>query len=262
LQSEARAVALDAVALSREVGDPGGIADALLNLAYLDAAEPLPQRRRRALADEALALARVTGDKRRVALALMEQASAIPPSEASPELEATAAALNEIGGTRVLAAFYSSVAYNAIKEGTPELANLLLREATADTARFDVHGLVFLRGNEGLAALLTSDLERAQVAFQDQLRLCRAQAHWVAAEGLSGLAAIAARRGELERAACLLGAATATGPWDADADVAAQLEQHFFAHARQTFGERRWSEASTAGARLTLEEAIDYALAA
>jgi hypothetical protein len=83
---------------------------------------------------------------------------------------------------------------------------------------------------------------------------------WVAAEGLSGLAAIETRRSDPERAAQLLGAASATGPWDGDADVAAQLEQQFFAPARAACGERRWGEAHEAGARLDYEQAIAFAL--
>jgi tetratricopeptide (TPR) repeat protein len=120
----------------------------------------------------------------------------------------------------------------------------------------------FVCGNVGLAYLLTEDLERAEAGFAEQLRLCREQGVvWVAAEALSGLAAIACRKGELERAASMLGAATATGPWDVDAGLKTQLEHRFYAAAKQNLGERRWTEAQEAGARLTFEQTVDYALA-
>ena len=87
-------------------------------------------------------------------------------------------------------------------------------------------------GNVGMEALFNDDLDRAQEAFDEGLRLCREHVvtHF-APEGLGGLAAIATRRGDPERAARLLGAATAIGPVG-DADVNAQLEEHFFAPPR------------------------------
>ena len=54
LMREAKAKAAEALDLSRQVGDPAGIADALLVLAGSEKAESLPQQRRRALAEEAL----------------------------------------------------------------------------------------------------------------------------------------------------------------------------------------------------------------
>jgi hypothetical protein len=69
-------------------------------------------------------------------------------------------------------------------------------------------------------------------------------------------AAIAARRGDPERAARLLGAAIAIAPVG-DADVNARLEEQFFAPARRT---PNWNDAYTAGAQMGFQEAIAYAL--
>jgi hypothetical protein len=66
---------------------------------------------------------------------------------------------------------------------------------------------------------------------------------------------VASRAGDPARAARLLGAANAIGQVG-DADVHAQLEEHLFAPARAVYGERRWSEAHAAGARLSFDEAI------
>jgi hypothetical protein len=77
---------------------------------------------------------------------------------------------------------------------------------------------------------------------------------------LSGLAAIAARQGDAKHAALLLGAAAGIGPWDADADVGAALEQQFFEPARRSYGEPGWSKAHTSGSRLSLDEALAVAL--
>jgi predicted ATPase/DNA-binding SARP family transcriptional activator len=258
---DARARANEALSLSRQADDPAGIAHALLGLAQLEVAEPLPQRRRRALAEEALALARESGDDRLVAFALRARALARSAAEGTADFDAAVAALRGIGSSRELVGLYSDAAYNAIKEGNPDRARLLLERALPLARDIgDPERLAFVYGNLGLEALFSGDVERARGAFEEQLRICREHVLWVAAEGLSGLAAIAARQGDPKHAARLLGAATGIGPWDADADVGEALEQQFFEPARLSYGEARWSKAHASGSRLSLEEAIGVAL--
>jgi predicted ATPase/DNA-binding SARP family transcriptional activator len=258
---DARARASDALALSRQTGGPAGIAEALLGLAHFEVAESLPQPRRAALAEEALALAREGGDDRLVAFALRQRALALPAAQGTAALDAAVAALRRIGSSRQLVGLYCDAAYNAIKEGRPERAAPLLDQAMPLARELgDPVPLAFVWGNLGLEALFSGDLDRARAAFDEQLPICREHVLWVAAEGLAGLAALAARRDDPEHAARLLGAATAVGPWDADADVGAALQQQFFEPARQRYGEQRWSQAYAAGSRLSLEEAIDLAL--
>jgi predicted ATPase/DNA-binding SARP family transcriptional activator len=258
---EARAIAVDALALSRQAGDTAGIAEALLLLAGIDVAESLPQRRRRALADEALVLARQASDERIVAFALKERACAVPPEQGTAELNEAVTMLRKTGGSRQLLWLYSDVAYNAIKRGRPELARPMLDNALPLARELgDPSELAFVCGNLGLEALFTGDLDRARAAFDEQLELCLEQVLWVAAEGLSGLAAIATRRDDPERAARLLGAASASGPWDADADVTAHLERQFFAPARARLGTARWNQAHAEGAQMSFEQAIAFGL--
>jgi hypothetical protein len=115
-------------------------------------------------------------------------------------------------------------------------------------------------GNTGLEALFTGDLERAGEAFHEQLQLCREHVIPLAVpEGLAGLAALASRRGDPEHCARLLGAGAAHGLL-ADADVAAQLEEQFFAPVRAACDEERWKEAEAEGGRLSLDQAIGLAL--
>ena len=82
----------------------------------------------------------------------------------------------------------------------------------------------------------------------------------MAAEGLAGLASIAACRGELERAARLLGAAESLAHVLHDA-VGVRMEREFFSPARERLGEARWDAAHAEGARLSLDEAVSVALA-
>jgi len=259
--NQARARGQEALDLSREARDVAGIADALQVLADLEMAESFPQRRRHALAQEALAYAQEAGDDRLVAFALWQLALAVPEEQATLEIEQAATALRKLGSSRLLVTLYSSAAYNAIKTGHPERAGPLLAEV-GQLARDqdDPLQLALWCGNTGLEALFSGDLERARLAFDEQLQLCRERViDHLAAEGLGGLAAIASRRGDLDRAAQLLGAATICG-LVGDANVLAHLETQFFAPARRQHGTRRWNEAHTAGAEMTFEQAIAYAL--
>jgi predicted ATPase/DNA-binding SARP family transcriptional activator len=263
LMKIARESASEAVALSRQAGDPQGLADALLAQARLDVANSLPQPRRRALAAEALGHARAAGDKRLVAAALSEMALALPPQDKPAELEEAASAFREIGGLRDLVTLYFNVAYNAIKEGRPDLARPFLERSLSLARELgEPRELAFVWGNVGLEALFGGDVNRARAAFTEELRLCRDLVDdSLAPEGLAGMSAVTACCGDAKRAARLLGAAVALGPI-ADADVAAQLEREFFRPARRRYGEERWSEAQAAGGVLNFQEAIDLALAA
>ena len=80
-----------------------------------------------------------------------------------------------------------------------------------------------------------------------------------ASEGLLGLAAVAAVRGDVDRAARLVGAAAAhrTAPED---PVDARLDATFFEPARTRYGADAWDAAARDGSALSFEDAIAYAL--
>ena len=72
---------------------------------------------------------------------------------------------------------------------------------------------------------------------------------------------MAAREGEPERAAELLGAARAMGyPPAADQDIYDRLERDYFSTARAGCAAERWRLAETTGSLLSYDEAIAYAL--
>jgi predicted ATPase/DNA-binding SARP family transcriptional activator len=261
---EARAHAAEALALSREADDPAGIAWALMIQSYFEMREGIPQRRRLALAEEALDWAREAGDEHLVAMTRMEWALTLPLEQATTELEAAAETLRKLGDSHSLMELYWNAAHNAIKAGCAEQARPWLDWALP-LARELGEPLddIFVFGTVGLQALFSDDFDRAKDAFEEQLRLCRTHSiRQLAPEALAGLAAIATRQGDPNRAARLLGAATATIPWDADPDLKAQLDEHFFAPARARHGELRWREAHAAGKHLRFEEAIAFALGA
>jgi predicted ATPase/DNA-binding SARP family transcriptional activator len=262
-KQEADACAVQALSLARQAGDPAGIADALVAMATLEMAESHPQRRRLALAEEALAYAREAKDERLVTLALFERVMAVPADEAEAGIDEVVAALRRSGSWRLLPHLYSNTAYNGIKSGDSELASRLAERALPLARELgEPVTLAVVCGNFALGALFSGDLDRAREAFVEQLQLCREHVviH-VITEPLAGLSAIAIRRGDPERGARLVGAASAIGPFG-DADVQAQFEQQFFGPARASCGDRRWTEAYEAGARMSVDEAVAFALGA
>jgi hypothetical protein len=223
--------------------------------------EPVPQRRRRELAEEALGVARAAGDPRLEAQALMERALALSAEDAWPEVERAADALGRLGAVRTLAVLYWNAAYNAMKQGIHERAGQFIEAARPIVREIgDPWMTAYFCGNDGLQALFTGEVDRARAAFQDQIRLCvQFVAPPLSSEALGGLAAIATQRGEPERAARLLGAASTNGPI-ADGDVTRELEQRFFVPARARCDERRWDDAYASGRALTFHEAMALAL--
>ena len=120
---------------------------------------------------------------------------------------------------------------------------------------------MLLRGNLGLAALLTGDTDAARHAFREELRLCRelVDRHYIS-EGLRGLAAVAAVHGDLHRAARLVGASAAHRygqPFDA---IEARLDALLLRRRPRTVRDRGWDAAAREGGALTFDDAIAYAL--
>jgi predicted ATPase/DNA-binding SARP family transcriptional activator len=254
----ARSTASEALALSRRAGDPAGIADALLHLSgfALDQAEHL-----RPLADEALTHARDAGDEGLIADALARRALSFRIVDVEAEISEAVALYRKIGDLHGLASLYNDAGYLAVAQGSYERGAAYLDDALVFAERSGEQLMVILAfGNLGLASLFTADLESAADRFGEELRLC--QKHdiaWLAAEGIAGLAAVAARQGEVERAARLLGAAESLADVLTDAG-GIRLEQEFFSPAREQIGEKRWRAAYAEGARLGFDEAVSLAL--
>jgi predicted ATPase/DNA-binding SARP family transcriptional activator len=253
-----QSTASEALAVSRRAGDPAGIADALLHLNDFD---PDDSERTRALAEEALPYARESGDEGLIADTLSLRALSFPIVAVDAEIAEIAALYRKVGDIHGLASLYNNAGYVAVAQGSYERAAAYLAEAlelahmTGEQLR-----VMLVIGNLGLAALFTADLECAAAHFAEQLRLSREHAvHWMAAEGIGGLAAIAAGQDETERAARLLGGAESLANILNDA-AGLRLEQEFFSPARERLGETRWRAAYADGARLGFDEAVSLAL--
>src|SRR4051812_14463352 len=113
----------------------------------------------------------------------------------------------------------------------------------------------------GRAALLTDDIDGTAAAFREQLELARELVVLPAAgEGLRGLAAIAARHGDLDRAARLHGAVEAHRHGQPEHPFDVRARDRFIAPARARLGTQAWDTSARAGAALGFRDAIAYAL--
>jgi predicted ATPase/DNA-binding SARP family transcriptional activator len=253
-----RRISDEAVAMSRRAGDPAGIADALLHLSTFDEAYP---DRMRAIAEEALPYAREAGDEALIADALAVRALSFRIVDVGPEIAEIAALYRKVGDVHGVAGIYNNAAYVAIGQGSYARAAEYLDEALVLAKRTGEQlRVMVVLGNLGHASLFMADLDSASARFREELRLSREHGvSWIAADGLGGLAAVAACQGDAERAARLLGAAESLAQVLTD-PVGVKLEQDFLAPARERLGEERWRAAYADGARLGFDEAVSLAL--
>jgi predicted ATPase/class 3 adenylate cyclase len=256
---QGRRAAQDAHRLFAALNDAHGSASALIALARIELnadhvkACAIP-------ATAALELARAAEDDFLIAEALAYLAGTMPLSQGRRLVDEAAARYRSIGNLHGLSAMLSRVSYMAMAEGDYEAASALLERAT-DLAEVlgEPFSLAVIRGNQGLAALFTGDTATAATAFTEELEISREQVvPSLAAEGIGGLGGVAALRGETDRAARLCGAFLEhTRSMQA---LDRRLYEEIFAPARAEAGIEGWDRRCEEGRRMTLDEAIAYAL--
>jgi hypothetical protein len=214
-------------------------------------------------AAEALRWATAADDEWEIAQAWTAKANAVSNlSELLERVDRAASLLEEVGNVVRLGQLFCDAAYGALAMGGDREARELADRAAPIVRDLDNPGTwMILRGNTGLAALLTGETDAARDAFREELEICRELvALPVASEGLLGLAAVSVVHGDLNQAARLRGAATAHGYGQQQDAMEARLEAAFFATARRRHGADAWDAAVRAGAQLSFENAIAYAL--
>jgi predicted ATPase len=216
-----------------------------------------------ALADEALECAAAAGDDWAMAMAAFAKTMGeSTAAELRERVDRAASLLDDAGNVYRLASLYASAAYGALWDGSDRDAKDFIDSAIEIARKLD-HPFTWLvvHGNLGLAALLTDDTDSARDGFREELTLCRdLVVRPFVAEGLQGLAAVAVVRGDLDRAARLVGAAAAHRYGLPEDPVDARLEATFFEPARTLYGADAWNAAGREGGALSFEHAIAYAL--
>src|SRR5215217_7367411 len=259
---EQRAVMVETEGTARALGDPVLLSRVLesrsahANGANLrDVAD--------ALADEALHWARAAGDDWATAMAASASAMAAgSATELRERVDLATSLLEGVGNVYHLADLLASASYAALCQGNDHHASELVARAMPITRQLEnPYQRMLLGGNVALTALLTGDTDAARSAFDEELRLCREiVALPFASEGLAGLAAVAAVRDELDRAARLYGASGAHRYGQPRDPVDARLHTRYFEPARSRHGPDAWDATAREGATLSFEHAIAYAL--
>jgi predicted ATPase len=249
-----------ALELYIRAADAAGIADAMCQVAYfrLIAGDGASARTD---AEAAYRHARAVGHEPSMARALAVLAPALPADESPPVRERAAALLRRLGNRRELVSLYANCSYSALREGRFEEAlSLQDQSEAADALIGDPMNSVLNLSHLGMACLLSGDFPRARRAFTRQVRLCGEHGfRWQAAESLAGLAALAARDEELERAARLFGAVDVLRE-HTDREVVTRLERDFIAPARDRGDAASWLRAARAGAEMPFQDLIAYAV--
>ena len=261
-KAEQARIMAEATARARTLADPAVLSRVLSDSAVqelyshrLDAAT--------ALADEALSSANAAGDPWTLAMAARARAlTSTSPSELRERVDQAASLLETTGNALFLAEVFHMAAFRALCNGSDDDASRFASQASSLTRELkDRFMWMLLRRKVGLAALFTGDTEAARDAFREQLELCQDLVVLPAAfEGLGGLAAVAAVRDDLDRAARLCGAAAAHRYGDPENAIDTRLNSTFFEPARTRRGPEAWDGAVHAGSALNFNDAIAYAL--
>jgi predicted ATPase len=255
-----------ALELYRRCGDEAGIAACLGHLAVAEAWTGQHERAR-ALSDDAVRSAEAAHDDEVVAAAL---ATGVLVSadygDAAGRARTAVAHLARVGSLFDVALVCNVTGYLAIVGGRYEEALPWLDQGLDAARRLgSLHAEYLVCGNLGLARLFLDELDESAEAFCDALAICReAGDEGLVDETLLGVAAVAARRGDLRRAAQLVGAARAHETPEANRDekaMSSRLIHEILPRGRDRYGPENWDPAQREGASLSVGEAIDLALA-
>ena len=258
----------DSAALFRELGDADGLAYALADEGWVAAARG-EYKRARQLAEESLAQARAAGNQTTMAAALHVLAcTALDEREygrARSLFEECLALRRELGDKRNTANSLCFFGVLEMLEGGYARASELLEESLR-LARELRNPLVesAALANLALVAVLTGDGKRAGCLAAASLALCgKVGDKRTTVECLHALAGVAALEREPLRAAVLAGAAESLhaaidAPPSPGEDA---VSERFLAAARADVDDVSFCSAWDRGRRMTLEDAVDYALA-
>ena len=213
------------------------------------------------LARQALELARTTEDEWLIASALGAQVLGLPESfqETRRFGEQGLEMVRRCGDRIQLSIALANFGFAAMAAGDYAAAAPALDEALALAEELEDAQTSPVHYRQPRAASRSPGRRHAPAArdFARTLQLCRESGQPLpVAEALTGLAAIAVRRGDMELAARLSGAADAQRVFEAVGVPELRLRQQVIDPARARGDEADWARAWTAGNSLTFNQAI------
>jgi DNA-binding CsgD family transcriptional regulator/tetratricopeptide (TPR) repeat protein len=263
--------------VSRELGDKGNIATALNSLGTV-AAQQGDNERAKTLLQENLEVIEeleeegnpATTLKRFHALNLLGYLAIYEEDDyarGTALWEESLALAREIGDPDRIGIMISNLGHPALLQRDYERARALSEEALAFARELGSSGVELAPVaslNLGLALLGLGEHERAATAFAKAVVMSQNMGRKPQVlESLEGMASLAGALGKGARAARVWGAAEAargvTGITLSPGERG--MHEPYLASARSRLGEEAWEEALAEGHAMTLEEAVEYALA-
>jgi len=249
----------EALRLYRAESDAHGAAQALIALS-IDTDQAGERDLAAQLAEEALELARTTDDEWLIASALGAQVLGSPESFRQTRQfgEEGLAILRRYGDRIQLSIALGNFGFAAMAAGDYAAAGPALEEAVEISEEVeDARVLPFSTVNRGLLHVLQGADRLAARDFARTLALCRESGQPLpVAEALSGLAAIAVRREEIELASRLSGASDTHRLFGVLGEPEVQLRRQVIDPARERCDDGDWAREWTAGNSLTFSQAI------
>jgi Tfp pilus assembly protein PilF len=249
----------EALRLFRAESDAHGAAQALIALS-IDTDQAGDRDLAAQLAGDALELARTTEDEWLIASALGAQVLGSPESfRQTRNFGEQGLAMARRRGDRIqLSTALGNFGFAAMAAGDYAAAAPALEEAVAIAEEVeDARALPFCTVNRGLLHVLEGDDDPAAGDFARTLALCRESGQPLpVAEALSGLAAIAVRREEMDLASRLSGASDAHRLFEAVGEPELRLRRDVIDPARARCADGDWAGDWEVGNSLTFSQAI------
>jgi predicted ATPase/DNA-binding SARP family transcriptional activator/DNA-binding CsgD family transcriptional regulator len=273
----ARATYEEMLELSRELGDKGNVATALNSLGTVAAQRGDSERAKALLQENLDVIEELEGEgnpstnlKRFHAFNLLGYLAIYEDGDyarGTTLWEQSLALAREVEDTDRIGTTLANLGHPALLQGDYEKAKSLSEEALEFAHELGNSSVEFAPTawlNLGLATLGLGEHERARRSFEEALRMCQDMGRKPQViEILEGLAGLAGALGEDIRAAHLWGAAQGARE---DASLALPpgeraLHEPYLVSAQSRLGEVAWEEALVKGQSMSLDEAVEYALA-
>ncbi len=256
--------------LSKGAEIEGGMTAPFLDMLGAKAETSGDYERAAELFEESLKFSRQASDTRQLAYSLLNLAHISnlrgDHERAAKLYEEGIVLCRESGHAVLLAEILGTMSYDCLLQGDYKRAVALSEEAVAlfrdQGHRGSLEGVL---DTLGWAALWLGDHERSKALYEESLALSQElDDKLVASESLEGLACVAGAKGEAERAARLFGTAEAlreaVGYQQEPREFT--LREPYLLAARSRLYEASWQAAWAEGKIMTLQEAVEYALAA
>jgi predicted ATPase/class 3 adenylate cyclase len=264
----ARVLFEESLTIKRELGDKYGIANSLNDLGNV-ALDQNDYGVARALHEESLTIRRELGDKRGIAVSLNNlgwMASSQGEYTTARALhEESLTIRRELGDKRGIAVSLNNLGWMASSQGDNAAARVLFEESlTLFRGMGDKYGIANILNGPGNVAREQGDYVAARALYEESLAIFRELGNKPGiAMSLDEHASLDHKEQQVARAARLWGAATSLR--EAIGSPRAPMEQEKYnkevAQVRSALGDAAFAAAFEEGRAMTLEEALEYALA-